>query len=233
MFFFAIAELKSCADTIKLIKDEIHGIPFLVRLPPTTESSNNEFKYSGNDVYVLTENSDVYSVAQYIYQTTKVRVNRFMDRPQDTKKLLIVTLLLLVVVTIVIGGKNQLLSKIPNLIFAGCCAVYYIVISGVIYNSINNPMWMHVDQRGVWWYMPSTRSHFQVEGYIMGVFHLIIAFGIILINHWIPKIKSEKLFRSMGILIIFVTLSAFLFVMNIYKLKSPYYPYAMTFKFIK
>jgi hypothetical protein len=75
--------------------------------------------------------------------------------------------------------------------------------------------------------LPNLRSHFQVEGYIIGALSLTVGIAVILLNEWVPKINEPGKMWTYFLLLLFIAVGCFTFVLQIFKMKAPYYPYAL------
>jgi len=229
--FFATVDIVDVQDLIEQLRKRVPNIPSLIHLSPTNESGK-QFKFQTRDVYVFTGEDNAASLAQFVNSAAKTNI-----KIADNRLKLSGTRLYLIGFGLLIGlvflatyqyAPEKTRRRAPLLFFNLTCVLYFVIISGIIYNSIHNPPKYHTDQRGnIWLFMPNLRSHFQVEGYIIGALSLAVGIAVILLNEWIPHVQDSGKAWSYFLLVLFLGVGCFAFVLQVFKLKSPYYPYAL------
>jgi hypothetical protein len=237
--FFAIADIANCSEEITKLRDKIVGIPIIIRVGPT-DSNSKQFTFNPySDVFIgVSEASSASSIANWIDDVTGVKVAEYVTAHRTSRnsdvlresKIATWTLLLLVllILGLLISRFSSLFQDKTLIGFNLSCAVYFIVISGTIFNMINNPPPLHLDAHGIWWYYPAVRLHLQIEGYIIAAFHVSAAIAVVLIADWFPKqIKKGTASRRHFYGIFALAVFSMGFVLHIFKRKAPYYPFGV------
>jgi thiol-disulfide isomerase/thioredoxin len=229
--YFATVDIVDVQDLIEQLRKRVPNIPSLIHLPPTTESGK-QFKFQTRDVYTFTGEDSAATLAQFINSVAKTNIKIAENRLKLSGWRLYLIgfgmLIGLVLLATYQYAPEKTRNRAPLLFFNLTCVLYFVILSGIIYNSIHNPPKYHTDQRGnIWLFMPNLRSHFQVEGYIIGALSLAISIAVILLNEWTPKIQDSGKAWSYFLVLLFLAVGCFAFVLQVFKMKAPYYPYAL------
>lgn len=56
---------------------------------------------------------------------------------------------------------------------------------------------------------------------------MAVGIAVILLNEWTPKIEDSGKAWSNFLILLFVAVGCFAFVLQVFKMKAPYYPYAL------
>lgn len=108
--------------------------------------------------------------------------------------------------------------------FVGSMTVYFICMSGIVYNILHNVPFNNIDKNGnVEWIHSGGRSQFGAEGYIMSA--SVSALGILFISLLkVPKFVSAGTTRVITYLVLFISIYFVLSkIEEIYKTKSGFY----------
>jgi len=154
-------------------------------------------------------------------------VNNKLGRNVEYKEPIINLLILFVFLGIVGAVLLKLFLKFRSffinnkLWLIGSLIIYFVCMSGVVYNIIHNVPFTNIDRAGNFeWYHSGSRSQFGMEGYVMS--GAIVLCGLLIIAyHALPRfgVSSTVAYIAMTIFI-YLTIR---FVEDIYHKKSGFY----------
>jgi len=220
--FFAKCEITDCQDLF--LKAGWKMFPLLVQLPP--RSSKGEIKFSSLPfMHELMDDFSASQMAKFVESVTHFPI--YISPP------LLATygwyLLVLVVGGLIIRVFPQVLSQLnqPNLWFALCLGVYGFTMAGTVFNAIHRPPLSYKnpqtgDQHFIY---PSARQQFVFEGMIMAGLlcgcSLLYVGLTIRIKYIKESWKQRMYFFPIGIGFLVLQF----LVLQIFKIKYPYYPF--------
>lgn len=156
-------------------------------------------------------------------------VNKKTGRSVEYKESILNLLIVLVVFAGLLGVGVALFLKFrkffinSKLWFAGSMTVYFICMSGIVYNIIHQVPFTNVDKNGnVEWFHSGARSQFGAEGYIMsGTISVLGCLFVLLLKvpSWFPDSNARLVYIAVFVLIYLVLR----WLEEIYKSKSGFY----------
>jgi len=196
----------------------------IVTHPKSVVYENNRFTVPKEDIWEFHGSGDLHP------QKILDFVNNRAARNIELKTPPINTVITLLFVFLVLGVGGVLIYKLhsfllsPVVWYLGGVLVYFICISGVVYNIIHSVPMIGVNQRTGEPEMvhPGQRTQYGAEGFMMGFMMCLVGISFVGLNN-IRYMESPKKMRIAGYLVFLLGVYATLKIITTYKLKSPWY----------
>lgn len=105
----------------------------------------------------------------------------------------------------------------------GCVFVYFIAISGVLYDIIRGVPFAGINRKGgIEVFSTQSGMQYALEGLVIGAINTVIGISALLLITWAPKLTGTSqqtlVAVSCGIFLVF-----FMMLVQLYRMKSPWY----------
>lgn len=108
----------------------------------------------------------------------------------------------------------------------GALVIYFVSVSGVMYDIIRNPPPFYCREGGCMFVNPSSGQQFSLEGFLAGIFNIVAAFVLwLLVKRYLsfnPENSTKYTFICLAVFTI-----CFSFTIRFYVIKAGWYPYRL------
>lgn len=204
---------------------KLRSVPMLVYFAPTLKAVHSSSKLPEGATFV-SENTDAEGIASFIAGQTGVRFE--VQRPIGPRLLTLTLVLAVLGATVYYGFESAIwlwaiVSGQTWLWLVACLGVYYISISGVLYDIIRGVPSVGVSSRGTPQIIhPQSGQQYGMEGLIIGFLNVSAGLALVFLARFVPRLSSNSQLVA-GLIGAMVFLATFSMVLNIYRFKNPWY----------
>lgn len=221
--FFAVVEYS--AETYELFtRHSFASVPvLLVTHPKSVSFSENTFSFPKEDFWESNTAAEIH--AQQLLDFVNNRAKRTIELATPPLQALwsLLSSIAGLIALVIVGVFLKKVFLIPHVWFSVAILVYFICISGTVYNIIHHTpiVGYNSETRVIEFIHSGQRNQYAGEGYLMGLTICIGGFGMILLN--LGEGAKTGALRVLGLVGLFLTIGSVYQIYIIYQLKANWY----------